>query len=201
MDIKKLHDVLFARRPHVCPWWCCFTFDNPVRRLIHDPAAIVSPYLRSGSVAIDIGPGMGFFTIAMCTLVGKEGRVIAVDLQQKMLDGIIRRARRDSVVERLETRLCTSETLGVTQKADFVLAFWMVHEVPDQERFLSQVSTLLKPGGHFLLAEPHLHVSRKKFFETVETAVKVGLQVEDQPKISFSKSALFSFRGDGIDGL
>ena len=81
------------KKGHVCPWWFCFTFDNALRRLFHNPEAILSPYIRPGFTAINVGPGMGFFTVAMCRLAGKEGRVIAADLQQKMLDGVARRAR------------------------------------------------------------------------------------------------------------
>ena len=162
---------------HVCPWWCCFTFDNPLRRLFHNPERILSPYIRPGFTVVDIGPGMGFFTIAMCRLVGKEGRVIAADVQQKMLDGVMRRARRYGLTGRLETVRSTPGDLGVSEKADFVLAFWMVHEVPDRERFLGQVAGLLKPEGRFLLVEPHLHVRKTAFDATLREAKTAGLRL------------------------
>ncbi len=184
--------LLFSKQPCVCPWWCCFTFDNPLRRLIHDPAVILSPYVRAGFTVIDIGPGMGYFTVELCRLVGEEGQVIAVDVQEKMLSAVLRRAQRAGVAARLETRLTKQERLDVTEKADFVLAFWMVHEVPDQERFLRDISTLLKPAARFLLVEPVFHVTRKAFDETMRKAVKTGLVREETPSISFSRSMLFS---------
>jgi hypothetical protein len=46
---------------HVCPWWLCFTFDNAIRKIIHDPVKILSPYVHKGNTAIDIGSGMGCF--------------------------------------------------------------------------------------------------------------------------------------------
>src|SRR5208283_385906 len=102
------------REGRVCPWWCCFTFDNPLRRLFHDAEAMLSPYIRSGFTVIDIGPGMGFFTIPMCRMVGTEGRVIAADVQQKMLDGVIRRARRYGLTNRLETVQSLPGDLGAS---------------------------------------------------------------------------------------
>ncbi len=189
--MKNFLDVLFVRSEHVCPWWCCFTFDNPVRRLFHNPARIVSHYIRQGNTAIDIGPGMGYFTGAMCELVGKKGTVIAVDIQQKMLDSLKKRVERMGLSNRLRTHLAGPKQFGVSDKADFVLAFWMVHEVPDKSEFFRQVAHLLKPGGRFLLAEPYLHVTKKGFTDTVHAALGAGLKVRESPKIFFSRTALF----------
>jgi ubiquinone/menaquinone biosynthesis C-methylase UbiE len=80
--------------------------------------------------AMDIGCGMGFCSIAMARMVGNEGKVISVDLQQKMLDVLLKRARKAGVAERIETHRCEADSLGVDTAVDFVLAFMMVHEVP-----------------------------------------------------------------------
>jgi ubiquinone/menaquinone biosynthesis C-methylase UbiE len=185
-------NLLFFRQTHVCPWWCCFTFDNPLRKLIHDPAQILSPYVREGSTAIDIGPGMGYFTVELCRLVGDTGKVIAVDLQEKMLAAVRKRVERAGISCRLQTHLSGPESLSLNETADFVLAFWMVHEVPDQAGFLKEVAVLLKPGGSFLLVEPYLHVSGKAFTETVRKGEEAGLIRKGSPKISFSRAVLFS---------
>lgn len=80
------------RTGHVCPPWCCFTFDNIFRRLVQDPNRILRPYIKPGWTVLDIGPGMGYFTIPTARLVGDTGKVIAADLQQEMLDGVDHRA-------------------------------------------------------------------------------------------------------------
>ncbi len=189
--MKSIFDVLFARSG-VCPSWLCFTFDNPVRRLFHNPVRILSPYVQPGSTAIDIGPGKGFFTTALCSLVGEKGRVIAVDVQRRMLEGLVRRVRRQGLADRLKTHLSTSAAIGVDERADFVLAFWMVHEVPDQGHFLGQVANLLRPTATFLLSEPFVHVTGRAFSRTLETAAKAGLSVRAEPRIALSRSALLS---------
>jgi 2-polyprenyl-3-methyl-5-hydroxy-6-metoxy-1,4-benzoquinol methylase len=180
------------REGRICPWWCCFTIDNPLRRLFHNPERMLSPYIRPGFTVIDIGPGMGFFTIPMCRLVGTEGRVIAADVQQKMLDGVMRRARRHGLTNRLETVQSLPGDLGASEKADFVLAFWMVHEVQGRERFLRQVTALLKPEGRFLLVEPRLHVRERAFDVTLGEAKTAGLRLIGAPGIALSRSALFT---------
>ena len=64
---------------HTCPWWLLFTFDNPLRRLVHNPQEILRPYVERGDTVLDVGCGMGSFTLGLAELVGKDGRVIAAD--------------------------------------------------------------------------------------------------------------------------
>ena len=180
------------KQKHVCPWWLCFTFDNPLRKIIHDPIKILSPYIHQGDTIIDIGPGMGYFSIPMAGLVGSRGCVIAIDIQQKMLSALITRAQKKGVADRIKTHLAKPDSIGFQEKVDFILAFWMIHEVPDQRRFLSEIRNLLKPDGLFLLVEPLLHVPRRNFARTVETAKELGFVIKESPQISMSQSTLFT---------
>jgi ubiquinone/menaquinone biosynthesis C-methylase UbiE len=182
---------------HVCPWWLCFTFDNPIRKIIHDPIKILSPYVHKGGTAIDIGPGMGYFTIPLAQLVGPTGRVTAIDIQPKMLSALMGRAQKKGLSDRIKTHLTGPDSIGFHEKADFILTFWMVHEVPDQRRFLLEIRDLMKPQGLFLLVEPVIHVSKKSFSQTLETAKGLGLFIKESPKIRMSQSALFSCGKDG----
>ena len=177
---------------HVCPWWLCFTFDNPFRRIFHDPVEILSAYVRKGDTVIDIGPGMGYFTIPLAQLVGPSGHVTAIDIQPKMLSALISRAQQKGVSEIIKTHLPSPDSLGIHKKEDFSLAFWMVHEVPDQRRFLSEIRDLMKPDGLFLLVEPVIHVSKKKFLRSIETAKELGFSITESPKIRMSHSVLFT---------
>ena len=71
---------LLRMNDRVCPWWLCYSFDNPLRHLIHDPERLLEPYVKTGMTAVDIGCGMGYFTLGLAKLVGPGGTVIAVDL-------------------------------------------------------------------------------------------------------------------------
>jgi ubiquinone/menaquinone biosynthesis C-methylase UbiE len=194
--MKKMIEKLINTK-HVCPWWLCFTFDNPFRRIFHDPIAILSPYVQQGDTAIDIGPGMGYFTIPLAEIVGSTGSVIAIDIQPKMLSALISRAQKKSVADKIKTHLASPNSIGFNEKADFILAFWMAHEVPDQRRFLSEIRNLMKPEGLFLLVEPVIHVSKKNFARAIETAKELGFVIKESPKIRMSQSALFSCGKDG----
>jgi ubiquinone/menaquinone biosynthesis C-methylase UbiE len=132
---------------------------------------------------------MGYFSRGMARIVGDAGRVIAVDLQQEMLDITRKRAKRDDVAHRILLRKVEQGNIGVTEQADFVLAFWMVHEVNDTKAFFSQVFSILKPTGTLLLAEPKMHVTRYRFEEIVSYARACGFKITDTPRIRFSRAA------------
>ena len=192
--MSRIGDLLFFRKHHVCPRWLCFTFDNWIRRRIQNPDQIISPYVRAGDTVVDVGPGIGFFTIPMARLVGDSGRVIAVDIQEEMLAAIAQRALHAGVAHRIIPRLASPVSLNVMVLADFILAFWMAHEVPDQERFFAQLHAVLKNDGKFLLSEPKLHISRPQFDAAIGTARKAGFRLLDRPSVSLSLVALFAKR-------
>ncbi len=183
---------LFPREDRVCPWWLAYSFDNPLRRFLHDPQALLGPFVREGMTVADIGCGMGFFSIAMARMAGDKGTVIAVDLQQEMLDRMQKRAEKAGVASQIRSVLGTEEDIGIKEPVDFVLAFWMVHEVPDIPQFLSQVKSVLKGSGKFLIAEPRMHVPNRKFQETLEYARSAGFQISAAPGIRISRAVILS---------
>jgi len=184
------------RYQRVCPWWLCFIFDNCLRRLLQNPDKILSPYIKPGWTVLDIGPGMGYFTIPLARLVGSSGEVIAADLQKKMLDSLWHRALKAGLQNRIKLVQSSADRIGIDVRLDFCLAFWMGHEVPDRARFLGEIASSLKPGGIMLLVEPRIHVRRDDFADTISLAKTSGLSVVDQPRIFLSYAVLLKKEGE-----
>jgi ubiquinone/menaquinone biosynthesis C-methylase UbiE len=177
--------------PHICPWWLTFTFDNPLRRLLHEPRAMLQPFVAPGMHVADLGCGLGHFTLGLAHLVGPSGRVQAVDLQPESLARVRRRLERARLVPRVTLVQATADDLGLEGSVDFVLAFWMVHEVPDARPFFAQILAHLAPDGRVLVVEPRVHVSALGLAETTAVASSLGLQpCGDQPQIRWSRSVL-----------
>ena len=174
----------------VCPWQFAPFMDNLLRPLIHNPLKLFRPYVRAGMTVIDVGCGAGFASLGLADLVGEDGQVISVDLQPKMLEMVKRRAARAGLDSRIRTHRCAASHIGVEAELDFAVAFFMLHEVPDDRAFLEELYTLLKTGGMFFLVEPKVHVGRRKFERAIEKAQSVGFTVMKRPFVRFGRAVL-----------
>lgn len=177
-------------RGRICPHKFAFMLDNRIRRWIQNPKRIVGDYIKKGDTAIDMGCGPGFFTIDMAKMVGEGGRVIAVDLQEHMLLHVKKKATKHGVAERMEFHQCESNTIGLHRKADFILAFYMIHETPDPYGFLCEMKGMLKNSARVLIVEPTMHVSRELFATMCEEAEEAGLKIVGFPKRKGGRSVL-----------
>ena len=178
-----------------CPWWLGYLLASPVRKLLQDPARILAPYVREGQTVLEPGPGMGFFTLELARRVGPGGRVVAVDIQERMLAGLLRRARRAGLADRIEARLATAGSLGIGDLAgrvDLVVAFAVLHEMQDVGRIFAELRRALAPAGRVLVAEPAGHVSEADFEATLAAASRAGFRHEPGPPTARSLTAVLS---------
>ncbi len=177
----------------VCPWWLGYILASPIRRLLHDPAATVQPYVKPGMTVLEPGPGMGFFTLELPRQVGPKGRVIAVDVQPRMIAGLKRRLAKGGLSDRVDARVAPPDSLGLADlraKVDFTLAMAVVHETPGDAWFFSQVAEAMKPGATLLLAEPAGHVKESAFTAELEAAMAAGFTVQSRPAMRRLQAAL-----------
>jgi ubiquinone/menaquinone biosynthesis C-methylase UbiE len=180
------------KHPYVCPAELAGSLDNSLRRLVHKPRRILEAHIRKGMTVLDLGCGPGFFTIEMAKLVGEEGRVIAADLQQDMLDKVTGKIRGTDLEQRIELHKCQDAMIGISQKVDFVLAFWMVHEVPDQQRLFEELKSVMNSGGRILIVEPKIHVTEKAFKKMTDLLELAGLIIIERPNVCLSRTVLLS---------
>lgn len=171
--------------------WLEGLINSPFRKLIHNPARIVTPYLKFGMIALDVGCGSGYFTLPMARIVGSSGKVLAVDAEQKLLENLNRRAGKVGYLSRIKTFLSVAGELPVYEPADFILSFWMTQEISDLSRFFTGIKFHLKPGGRWLLVDPRAKSVKNDFESSINLAAKLGFILLEQPKINLSFSALF----------
>jgi len=69
-----------------------------------------------------------------------------------------------------------ADNLSLNDPVDFILTFWVVHEIPNTLALMQEIRRLLKPTAHFLLVEPMIHVPLGRFQQIVETAKIAGLK-------------------------
>jgi len=178
---------------HVCPWWIGYLLASPIRRLFQKPEDILANHVSVGMTVLDVGCAMGYFTLPMARMVGAHGKVVCVDMQQRMLDSLHERAVKAGVPENLELRQCAPSSLGIEDlegEIDFALAFAMVHEAGDPAALFGQIYAALAPGASLVVAEPRGHVTAPAFEASLGLARNAGFVEVSRPKISRSHAVL-----------
>ncbi|MBN2330487.1 MAG: class I SAM-dependent methyltransferase [Candidatus Aenigmarchaeota archaeon] len=179
------------RKNRVCPVERAGSLDSRIRKLYQNPEKMLRKYVRSGMTVLDLGCGPGFFSTAMAEMVGESGLVIAADLQQGMLSKLKEKIKGTGIEKTILLHKTSENRIGISRHVDLVLAFYIIHEIPDQERAMKEIWSILKPNGIFYLVEPkYFHVSKGEFEESVNKALKLGFSVVERPRIFLGRAAV-----------
>ena len=192
-NVASRADSAPSNKTHVCPAWAGPLLCCPLRRLFERPETLLEHHVTPGMTVLEPGCGMGYFTLPIARMTGPTGKVVAVDLQPKMLEGLTRRARRTGLLERIEAVACMDGDLGLAARSgliDVAIAIHVLHEVRDRRAFLEQVFQALRPGGRLLLLEPKGHVSLEAFEGELALAEQVGFRRFEAPLHRRSHGAL-----------
>jgi len=174
----------------VCPVELANSLDSKIRRWLQNPQKILSPYVKEGMKVLDVGCGPGFFSVELAKMVGTGGKVYSVDLQEGMLQKLRNKIYGTHLEKIIQPIKCEKDKIVVPEKVDFILAFYMVHEVPDKDKLFSTLKNFLNENGEFLIVEPKLfHVSKKEFASTISKATTVGFKAVEGPRLPFSFSS------------
>jgi ubiquinone/menaquinone biosynthesis C-methylase UbiE len=175
-------------REHVQPIESAPHLDSRFRRVFQDPARTLKGRVKEGMVVLELGCGPGFFTPEIGRAVGRSGKVIAADLQQGFLDILGKKIKGTEIEKRVELHKCEEGVIGVTEKVDLVLAFFMLHQIADPKKALEEIKSMLKRDGQLYIVEFKSHPPRKYFDEMVEMARDVGFTEVERPKFLISRA-------------
>ena len=174
----------------VCPMGVAGLLDSKFRKIFHNPNKILKPFISKNMKALDIGCGPGVFSIEIAKLLEGTGKVICVDMQEGMLELIKNKISGTSIEQTITLHKCTQENICIEENVDFVLMFYMVHEVPNKENLFNDVLPLVNKNGLLMIVEPGL-ISRKEFNEISDIIKKNGFIGYEKLKIAFSKGMVF----------
>ena len=108
--------------------------------------------VQPGHRVADIGSGFGYFTFRLAARVGAEGKVYAVDIDQKAIDRVRQRKEREKI-EQVEPILGESNDPRLPNDLDAVLIVDSYHEFRDYDRMMQAVFRALKPGGRLVIID------------------------------------------------
>ena len=167
----------------VCPWWMGYWLISPFRKMMCNPEKEFAPYVTAGMKVLEIGSGMGFFTLPFAKMVGESGKVAAVDIQKKMIDGLKKRLAKKGFLDRVEIREAKPDDLNIADlkgSFDLVFAFAVVHEMPDRKKAFKEFYDALKPKGIVIYAEPKFRVKDLEFKEGLSDACEAGFFLQQE---------------------
>jgi ubiquinone/menaquinone biosynthesis C-methylase UbiE len=132
-----------------------FAHDNLLRRLFSPPGRFVDSFVVAGQVAADLGCGPGFFTIALAERAGSEGRIYAVDSDDRAVRAVERKAGKLGL-RNIEAHVTSAADLNFITDGtvDFVLAHGLLCSMAPTERdaAVGEIKRILKPGGQAYLS-------------------------------------------------
>jgi ubiquinone/menaquinone biosynthesis C-methylase UbiE len=118
------------------------------RRKTQDPEAIFSKAgLKPGMTVIDIGCGQGYFSIPVAKIVGKDGNVYCIDIDEESIETLKDRASREGL-DNVQTFIGNAETTVPCEVcADIVFFGICLHDFEDPSQVLNNAMRMLKPSG------------------------------------------------------
>jgi ubiquinone/menaquinone biosynthesis C-methylase UbiE len=99
---------------------------------------------------MDIGCGYGFFTIPAAQIVGKKGRVYAVDIDASSIDQLKRDAAKKGLKNIHAEFGAAEETVFCQECADIVFYNTVLHDFRDPAKVLCNAKTMLKVRGKLM---------------------------------------------------
>jgi SAM-dependent methyltransferase len=109
--------------------------------------------LKSGMVVADVGAGVGYFSLRLAKRVGGNGRVLAVDVQQEMLD-LLKKNMESERLTNIGLILGTPKDPGLPENTvDVALLVDVYHELQYPEEMMAKIRKSLKPDGRLVLVE------------------------------------------------
>ena len=170
----------------VCPLAMAGMLDGKLRRFLHDPNKILKKFITKNMTILDIGCGPGVFSIEAAKLMEGTGKVVAVDMQEGMLEILRNKIKGEPFEKNIVLHKCTQESINIKEKADLVLMIYMVHEVPNKENLFNEITPLINKNGLLLIVE-HNFVPKREFNKMVYTIIEKGFTEHSQLKVAFSR--------------
>ena len=166
----------WRKNPSACPYGQRFWVEAP-HPFITRPRLLETLEPQPGDRLLEIGPGTGYYTFELAANVDGGG-VEIFDLQQEMLDHVMREADKRGVANVVPTRGDAQALPYAPDTFDGAVLVCVLGEIPDQDAALAEIERVLKPGGRLVVGElfgdPHMVTSGK----LRERAVRAGLRFE-----------------------
>jgi ubiquinone/menaquinone biosynthesis C-methylase UbiE len=149
-----------ARRdPAPCPYSQRLFLDLP-RPFMRRQTLRAMLDLAPGERVLEVGPGIGYYSLDVARQLAPDGRLDVLDLQQPMLDELMRRAAMVGTTNVVATQGDARDLPFPAATFDAAFLVATLGEIPDRDQALRELHRVLKPGGRLVVGEgqpdPHM---------------------------------------------
>jgi len=108
--------------------------------------------LKPGEIVADIGAGTGVFSGPLAQAVAPTGKLLAVDIDQALLDHIAQRAREEKVTN-IQPVLGEFDDPNLPTRVDVAFIHDVLHHIEHRQTYLKKLATYLEPDGRVVIID------------------------------------------------
>lgn len=167
--------------------------DNPLRRKFQPPfETAIRHGIQEGMRVLDVGPGNGTYTIGAAQRVGSNGKIVAIDIEPKMIARVQKRIALKGI-ENIDARVADVYGLPFEDASfDLIYMITVINEIPNIPKALAEFHRVLKPSGSLVFSELIIDPDYPLAKTLTQKVLKEGFQLKQKIGNFFYYTLIFS---------
>jgi len=177
------------------PPYVRYFLDSNLRKKMQPASLVIARSgIREGATVLEIGCGSGAYTLDIARVVGKDGIVYALDIQQSMLDHLNRKLAKEKNKDITNVKVLLGNAYKLSfeeQSIDVIVLITVLQEIPDKTRALIEAGRVLRQDGYIAISELFVDPDYRSRKTTARQVREAGFEAEATEGNFFSYTIRF----------
>ena len=172
--------IIKRKRTLPCPSWLTFLLENPYMESKAGSSILIDRIgLKEGMRVLDVGCGPGRLTIPFAKYIGINGEIVALDIQEKMLQKLAERVKINNLTNvKFILGGAGQGKIQGENSFDRAVLVTVLGEIPDKKSALEEILKTLKPGGILSVTEVFPDPDFQRQSKVLRLASAVGFALD-----------------------